>query len=214
MAETLAKNLARSVSGGYLPPGMRPSGELTSRKRSPMERINDLLAANWYGDNREGYQQASRLTNVAQTLAPPLAAAEGMYGAGSEAGRGNYATAGISLGMAGLPLPVKKSFKYKGTIKDFIDEGFIKPSDNLTQSFAPLASFNGKDIKASQATVDKSSFNYWRKRIMAGERPSVLLTQQADGTYKITDGHSRATAYSDLKVADIPVVIKMKAESK
>jgi len=131
VAEPLGKILARQVAGGYLPPGMRPSGQMTSRKRSPMERVNDLLAANWYGDNREGYQKASRLTNVAQTLAPPVAAAEMMYDAGGEAGRGNYGAAGITLGMAGLPLPGALKKKILPEIRPSSDDVYETLSANF-----------------------------------------------------------------------------------
>jgi len=84
---------------------MQPSGEMSSYEPSPMEKINSLLSRNWFGDNREGYQKAERLTNVAQTLAPPLAIANGMYDAGRSAGAGNLAAAGIGMGMAMAPVP-------------------------------------------------------------------------------------------------------------
>ena len=213
----IIQGLLGTPKGGDLPLGLLGrQGAMSSYTPTMREKMAGLLAKGWFGDTREGMAQAGKVMDVAEMT--PVGLLSGMYDAGRAGGRGDYMQAGLLGGLAALPLPgaIKKGikeFKYKGSANDFVSEGFANQSDNLVQSSMPLSLFNGKDIKASQMTVSPSSFNHWKKRIAAGERPSVLLEQRPDGTYKIVDGHSRATAYAALGISDIPTLLKQPAKN-
>lgn len=73
------------------------------------ERIVNWFAQNWYGDTREGYDQANKLMNVLQFT--PVGAAADIYDVGRAIGTGDYATAGFTAAMAGVPGPTPKGFR-------------------------------------------------------------------------------------------------------
>lgn len=61
------------MTGGYLPAGMQPSGELTSRTPTLEERTVDWLRKLLFTDDREGTAKAERLTNVLGMTPPGMA---------------------------------------------------------------------------------------------------------------------------------------------
>lgn len=73
------------------------------------ERIVNWFAQNWYGDTREGYDQANKLMDVLQFT--PVGAAADIYDVGRAIGTGDYATAGLTAAMAGVPGPTPKGFR-------------------------------------------------------------------------------------------------------
>lgn len=114
MAGLLSKEKPKqkTLLGGNLPMGLLSSGNLSSYTPTLREKIISAMARNWYGDSREGYQQAGNLMKVADMT--PVGIATGMYDAGRAAGQGNYAEAGInSLAVvpfaAALKTPVKRA---------------------------------------------------------------------------------------------------------
>ncbi len=118
----IVQALLGTPKGGDLPRGLLSKGSMSKYTPTMREKIAGLLAKNWYGDTREGYQQAERLVNVGETVAPPLGLMTGMYDAGRAAGGGNMMQAGLIGGMAALPLPpaVKKGIRaYHGSPHSF-----------------------------------------------------------------------------------------------
>ena len=85
------------------------SGTLSVYTPTMRERVVNWFAQNWYGDTREGYDQANKLMNVLQFT--PVGAGADIYDAGRAVGRGDYATAGLTAVMAGLPGPTPKGFR-------------------------------------------------------------------------------------------------------
>lgn len=119
----IVQALLSTPKGGRLPAGLLGSqGSMSKYTPTMREKIAGLLAKNWYGDSREGYQNAERLVNVGDTVVPPLGLMTGMYDAGRAAGGGNMMQAGLIGGMAALPLPpaIKKGIRaYHGSPHSF-----------------------------------------------------------------------------------------------
>lgn len=110
--------------------------------------------------------------------------------------------------------PLVQEAKKYNTVDEFI-KGISKNEFRYEDSVGkeavigeiPISQFNGKDIVASQNTVDVEGVKKWKKRIEAGERPYVLV--QYSERYKeprIIDGHTRLTAYEQLGIKNIPVI--------
>ena len=97
-------------------------------------------------------------------------------------------------------------------IADYRAEGTLRPEHTVTESTMPMANFNGRDIRASQTTVDPRGVRYWEKQIKDGARPAILLEQTPDG-FRIVDGHTRATAYSHAGITDVPVLIRQSGDA-
>lgn len=98
----------RKVTGGMLPVGMKPTGELTSRTPSASERLADTLAKYWYGDTREGYAQAQRLVDFNRMVNPVVAVPLGAYDGTRAAMEGRPVEAGVNLlGAAGMLAPLR-----------------------------------------------------------------------------------------------------------
>lgn len=90
----------------------------------------------------------------------------------------------------------KKEFRYADSIKSTATVGEVQ-----------LSRFDGKNIIASQNTVERSGVNKWKKRIETGERPAVLVEfSERRGGNIIVDGHTRLTAYKELGIENIPVI--------
>ena len=85
------------------------SGTLSVYTPTMRERVVNWFAQNWYGDTREGYDQANKLMNVLDLT--PVGAGADIYDAGRAVGRGDYATAGLTAVMAGLPGPAPKGVR-------------------------------------------------------------------------------------------------------
>jgi hypothetical protein len=94
--------LSRPVKGGMLPPNMI-TGELKSYTPTVRERMSDIVRSLLFTDDRTGQQRAEKVMDVLSLT--PVGAAVDVYDAGREAGAGNYGTAGLMLGMAGIPGP-------------------------------------------------------------------------------------------------------------
>ena len=97
--------LSRPVKGGMLPPNMI-TGELKSYTPTVRERMSDIVRSLLFTDDRTGQQRAEKVMDVLSLT--PVGAAVDVYDAGREAGAGNYGTAGLMLGMAGIPGPSPK----------------------------------------------------------------------------------------------------------
>lgn len=98
---------------------------------------------------------------------------------------------------------------YKEQAEGIRKEGiFVKPTEGLTSETMPATAFDGDTIKASQNSVSAKDVKYWKKQIENGARPAILLEERSPGKYRIVDGHTRATAYSQAGVKDIPVLVK------
>lgn len=97
--------LSRPVKGGMLPPNMI-TGELKSYTPTVRERMSDIVRSLLFTDDRTGQQRAEKVMDVLSLT--PVGAAADVYDAGREAGAGNYGTAGLMLGMAGIPGPSPK----------------------------------------------------------------------------------------------------------
>lgn len=109
--------------------------------------------------------------------------------------------------------------KYKSDaekqITEYKKEGiFLDEKDNPKLTMIPADKFNGTDIGASQNTVDIKGVKAWKKRIEAGERPSVLLNVGPFNKElpKVVDGHHRLEAYLDLGFKEIPVIDNTKGK--
>jgi hypothetical protein len=98
-------------------------------------------------------------------------------------------------------------------IAEYRSEGTLRPEHEVSSSAMPMSAFNGKDIRASQTSVDAKGLKHWTKQIEAGERPSVLLEETEPGKYRIVDGHTRATAYRQLGIDEVPVLIRRSPDS-
>lgn len=89
-------------------------GLLSSYEPSLRDKVNYWLADHWYGDTRQGVEQAKNLSNVLETVTP-YGLLTGAYDAGRSAGSGDYLGAGIAGAMTALPLPApveKEGKKY------------------------------------------------------------------------------------------------------
>lgn len=96
------------------------------------------------------------------------------------------------------------SASFKGSIAP--DGVFITGKDKPVSGVLPFDRFQ-TDIGRSQQTVDRAGVNKWKKRIAAGERPSVIIDHnERVGADKVIDGHTRLKAYEELGVKDIPVI--------
>lgn len=108
------------MAGGNLPFGFAPSGSLTSYTPTLRERATDWVRKKLFTDDRAGQQRAGRVMDVANLT--PFGFGLDVYDAGREAGMGNYGTAGVMLGMAGMPGPSPKGIRaYHGTRYEFDD---------------------------------------------------------------------------------------------
>jgi transposase len=94
------------------------------------------------------------------------------------------------------------------TAQEYLKAGTLREADAVSEAMMPLSKFNGTDIRASQTTVDPKGVSKYRKRIEAGERPAVLLEETEPGKYRIVDGHTKATAYHQLGIEDVPVLLR------
>jgi hypothetical protein len=79
---------------------------MTSYTPTVGERMTDALRRMMFSDDRAGQQRAEKVMDVLSLT--PVGAAADVYDAGREAGAGNYGTAGLMLGMAGIPGPSPK----------------------------------------------------------------------------------------------------------
>lgn len=79
---------------------------MTSYTPTIGERMTDALRRMMFSDDRAGQRRAEKVMDVLSLT--PVGAAADMYDAGREAGAGNYGTAGLMLGMAGIPGPSPK----------------------------------------------------------------------------------------------------------
>lgn len=96
-------------------------------------------------------------------------------------------------------------------ISDYRAEGtFLRPTYDVAPMTVPMSAFDGKTIRASQVTVDPKGVAFWKKKIKEGARPSVLI-EATDNGYRIVDGHTRATAYSQSGIDEIPVLLRQDA---
>lgn len=77
-------------------------GLLSSYEPSLRDKVNYWLADHWYGDTRQGVEQAKNLSNVLETVTP-YGILTGAYDAGRSAGSGDYLDAGIMGAMAMVP---------------------------------------------------------------------------------------------------------------
>lgn len=82
------------------------------------ERVVNALATNWFGDTRDGVQQAKNLSNVLETVTP-YGAATMAYDAGRAGGSGDYLGAGLMGAMSVLPLPAPMEQEAKQGIRAF-----------------------------------------------------------------------------------------------
>jgi ribosomal protein S18 acetylase RimI-like enzyme len=94
------------MAGGDLPFGLAPSGALTAYKPTLRERATDFVRRSLFSDDRAGQGKANRVMDVANVT--PFGFGLDVYDAGREAGQGNFGTAGLMLGMSGLPGPGPK----------------------------------------------------------------------------------------------------------
>lgn len=107
----------QSAKGGNLPYGLAPSGNLTAYTPSLRERGTDLIRRMLFSDDRAGQRRAERLSGVLEMT--PYGLATSMYDAGRAGGQGDYAAAGLMLGMAALPARApaglrSAAIRYKG----------------------------------------------------------------------------------------------------
>ena len=79
---------------------------MTSYTPTIGERMTDALRRMMFSDDREGQRRAEKVMDVLSLT--PVGMAADVYDAGREAGAGNYGTAGLMLGMAGIPGPSPK----------------------------------------------------------------------------------------------------------
>ena len=93
------------------------------------ERVVNALATNWFGDTRDGVQQAKNLSNVLETVTP-YGAATMAYDAGRAGGSGDYLGAGLMGAMAMAPGAKLRAFH--ASPHDFSS---IKPSAFRGASF-------------------------------------------------------------------------------
>lgn len=110
------------MAGGNLPFGFAPSGSLTSYTPTLRERATDWMRKTLFSDDRAGQGRAEKVMDVVSMT--PFGFGLDVYDAGREAGMGNYGTAGLMLGMAGMPGPGPKGkpfrFRaYHGSPHDF-----------------------------------------------------------------------------------------------
>jgi hypothetical protein len=163
------------MAGGNLPFGLAPSGDMTSYTPTLSERATDWIRRKLFSDDRAGQQKASRVMDVAQFT--PFGFATDMYDAGRAGGRGDYATAGTMLAMAGLPGPTPSglrgaAIKYKGKKytgrtheqaianateatgdyihRDFVDQGFLDSRGRFLMRDDPQAALEA--LSAEQIT--------------------------------------------------------------
>ena len=80
---------------------------MTSYTPTIGERMTDALRRMMFSDDRAGQQRAEKVMDVLSLT--PVGMAADVYDAGREAGAGNYGTAGLMLGMAGIPGPSPKN---------------------------------------------------------------------------------------------------------
>lgn len=93
-------------------------GTLSNYQPTLRERGTDFLRGLLFTDDREGQQQAERLSNVLEFT--PYGAATAAYDVGRAGGQGDIGTAATMMAMAGLPGPSPKGFKaYHGSPHDF-----------------------------------------------------------------------------------------------
>ena len=104
-------------------------GLLSSYEPSLRDKVNYWLADHWYGDTRQGVEQAKNLSNVLETVTP-YGLLTGAYDAGRSAGSGDYVDAGIMGAMALAPGAKLKAFH--ASPNEF---SAIKPSEFRGASF-------------------------------------------------------------------------------
>lgn len=139
------------------------SGTLSVYTPTMRERVVNWFAQNWYGDTREGYDQANKLMNVLDLT--PVGAGADIYDVGRALGRGDYATAGITAVMAGLPGPAPKGVRaFHGSPHSFdkfsmdkigTGEGaqayghglYFAENEDVAQGYKEALSKSGFDIK-------------------------------------------------------------------
>lgn len=95
-------------------------------------------------------------------------------------------------------------------IDEYIREDiFIRKGDKPVVGVLPISRFNGPnaDIFPNQLSVDKEGVDKWRKRILTGERPYILI-DYVDylNENRVKDGHHRLKAYEQLAMDEIPVI--------
>lgn len=89
-------------------------GLLSSYEPSLRDKVNYWLADHWYGDTRQGVEQAKNLSNVLETVTP-YGLLTGAYDAGRSAASGDYLSGGSGIAMAMVPMaaavktPVKRA---------------------------------------------------------------------------------------------------------
>ena len=93
-------------------------GLLSSYEPSLRDKVNYWLADHWYGDTRQGVEQAKNLSNVLETVTP-YGLLTGAYDAGRAGGSGDYLGAGIAGAMTALPLPAPVEKEAKQGIRAF-----------------------------------------------------------------------------------------------
>lgn len=100
--------MAGMKTGGYLPAGMVPSGEMTARVPSAAERLVSTLAQGWFGDTREGYAKAQRLVDVNRMMNPVVSAPLAAYDGARAGAEGRPVEAGANLlSAAGMIAPLR-----------------------------------------------------------------------------------------------------------
>jgi hypothetical protein len=162
-------------------------GSLSNYTPTLREKMVSALARNWYGDTRQGYQDANRLMGVADLT--PVGMATGMYDAGRDVGAGNYPKAGLNMAMALIPgpnlghgSPVKGLSKLKKSERGPLGPGvYTSPSGNVTDRYAGAAGqtytmpdeFYDVYTGAGHDRIDNGweGFKQDKKRLLAAAEP-------------------------------------------
>lgn len=175
------------ATGGMLPPGMKPSGAMTSRIPGLDERAADLIRRLLFSEDREGQRKAENLLNVG-AFTPPGAALD-IYDfgkAGAEGDVGGLFNAILS-GILPAKSPLKEFDLIHGSGADF------KPVDNHPFGKFDLSkkltgegtNYEGAGIYATdpKATAIAQSYAHYGvdsadPKIMIGDQSSLALHQQ------------------------------------
>lgn len=192
----IAGLLSGAPKGGDLPRGLLSKGSMSKYTPTMREKIAGLLAKNWYGDTREGYQNAERLVNVGETVVPPLGLLSGSYDAGRALGGGNMMEAGVLGGLAMLPLPGKFKHEVGAYLRD-VQPGALssltrqqnrarnKASDNgeWIEAELPIHNIYGTQPNVNPDFADVPKYN-----------SSLPFVVKVNGKYFAQDGHHRLVA--------------------
>ena len=107
--------------------------------------------------------------------------------------------------------------KYKSAVENMEGHALDSLPKN-TETIKINSSLIGKDIgldirDLQKQTTGKLTSNYWLKKIQKGERPPILI-DSVGGALRVVDGNHRATAYKELGVEDVPIILTKKAQSQ